>query len=84
LASSGIVVVAGRLFASLGIEQGVAPVAEDAWTAAALGLDFLSPGTELRDVLSGAVHRLGADRSLALSGLFAAIPVALLRYEATE
>ncbi len=83
LAGSGIVVVTGRLFASLGIEQGIAPVGEAAWGSAALSLDFLPPETELHDVLSGAVHRAGADAgSPALSRLFAAIPVALLHYEA--
>ncbi|MDQ6916763.1 MAG: malto-oligosyltrehalose synthase, partial [Pseudomonadota bacterium] len=84
LAGSGVVVVAGRLFASLGIEQGVAPVGEDAWGNAALDLDFLPRETPLHDVLSGAVHHVGADAgSLTLSRLFAAIPVALLHYEAS-
>jgi maltooligosyltrehalose synthase len=79
--SSGIVAVAGRLFASLGLEQGVAPVGEAAWGNATLGLDFLPPATRLYDVLSGATHQSGAY-GVALARIFAAIPVALLRYEA--
>ena len=78
--NSGIVAVAGRLFASLGLEQGVAPVGEAAWGNATLGLDFLPTGTQLDDVLSGATHQVGAD-GVALARIFAAIPVALLRYE---
>jgi (1->4)-alpha-D-glucan 1-alpha-D-glucosylmutase len=78
--SSGIVAVAGRLFASLGLEQGVAPVGEAVWGNATLGLDFLPPATRLYDVLSGATHQVGAD-GVALARIFAAIPVALLRYE---
>jgi (1->4)-alpha-D-glucan 1-alpha-D-glucosylmutase len=78
--SSGIVAVAGRLFASLGLEQGVAPVGEAVWGDATLGLDFLPPATQLYDVLTGATHQVGAD-GIALARVFAAIPVALLRYE---
>ncbi|HWZ70594.1 MAG TPA: malto-oligosyltrehalose synthase [Casimicrobiaceae bacterium] len=78
--NSGIVAVAGRLFASLGLEQGVAPVGEDAWGNATLGLDFLPPATQLFDVLTGAAYQASAD-GLALARVFATIPVALLRYE---
>ena len=78
--NSGIVAVAGRLFASLGLEQGVAPIGKDVWGNATLGLDFLPPETRLYDVLSGAAHQASAD-GLALARVFAAIPVALLRYE---
>jgi maltooligosyltrehalose synthase len=69
------------LFASLGLEQGIAPVGEAAWGNATLGLDFLPPGTQLHDVLSGATHQV-SDDGVALARIFAAIPVALLRYEA--
>jgi (1->4)-alpha-D-glucan 1-alpha-D-glucosylmutase len=79
--NSGFVAVAGRLFASLGLEQGVAPVGEDAWGNATLGLDFLPPATQLFDVLTGAVHELNAG-SVAVARVFATLPVALLRYEA--
>ena len=78
--NSGFVAVAGRLFASLGLEQGVAPVGEDAWGNATLGLDFLPPATQLFDVLTGAVHELNAG-SVPLARVFATIPIALLRYE---
>jgi (1->4)-alpha-D-glucan 1-alpha-D-glucosylmutase len=76
----GIVAVAGRLFASLGLEQGIAPVGEAVWGNAALDLDFLPPGTQLYDILTGATHQVGAD-GVALARVFAAIPVALLRYQ---
>ena len=79
--NSGFVAVAGRLFASLGLEQGVAPVGDDAWGNATLGLDFLPPATQLFDVLTGAAHELSAG-SVALARVFATLPVALLRYEA--
>jgi (1->4)-alpha-D-glucan 1-alpha-D-glucosylmutase len=78
--SSGIIAVAGRLFASLGLEQGVAPIGENAWGNATLGLDFLPPATQLYDVLTGAAHQASAE-GLALARVFATIPVALLRYE---
>lgn len=81
--SSGVVVVAGRLFASLGVEQGIAPVGDAAWGNTALDLSFLPPDTELRDALSGATHRAdGGAGVLALARVFAAIPVALLHYHA--
>src|SRR6202171_3630755 len=73
--SSGIIAVAGRLFASLGLEQGVAPIGENAWGNATLGLDFLPPATQLYDVLTGAAHQASAD-GLALARGFATIPVA--------
>ena len=78
--SSGIIAVAGRLFASLGLEQGVAPIGENAWGNATLSLDFLPPATQLYDVLTGAAHQASAD-GLALARMFANLPVALLRYE---
>ena len=78
--SSGLIAVAGRLFASLGLEQSVAPVGEGVWGNATLGLDFLPPGTQLYDVLTGATHQVSAD-GVALARVFAAIPVALLRYQ---
>jgi (1->4)-alpha-D-glucan 1-alpha-D-glucosylmutase len=80
--NSGVIAVAGRLFASLGLEPGVAPVGEDVWRDATLGLDFLPPTAQLRDVLTGAVHQLNAG-SVALADVFATLPVALLRYEAS-
>jgi (1->4)-alpha-D-glucan 1-alpha-D-glucosylmutase len=80
--NTGIVVVAGRLFASLGLEEGVAPVGEDVWGDTSLNLDFLPPGTTLHDILSGAVHEVDTGASLALARVFAAAPVALLRYDA--
>jgi (1->4)-alpha-D-glucan 1-alpha-D-glucosylmutase len=78
--SSGIIAVAGRLFASLGLEQGVAPIGENAWGDATLGLDFLPPETPLYDILTGVAHHASAD-GLALARVFANLPVALLRYE---
>jgi (1->4)-alpha-D-glucan 1-alpha-D-glucosylmutase len=78
--SSGIIAVAGRMFASLGLEQGVAPVGEAIWGNAALPLDFLPPGTRLDDELSGAVHSV-VSGGVALAHVFATLPVALLRYE---
>ena len=77
---SGIIAVAGRLFASLGLEQGVAPIGENAWGDATLRLDFIPPATQLYDILTGVAHHASAD-GLALARVFATVPVALLRYE---
>jgi (1->4)-alpha-D-glucan 1-alpha-D-glucosylmutase len=78
---TGVIAVAGRLFASLGLDPGVAPVGEAVWGDAALDLDFLPPVAKLRDVLTGAVHE-ASKGGVALARLFATLPVALLRYEA--
>ena len=80
---SGIVVVAARLFASLGLEPGFPPIGEDAWRNTSLDLGLLPPETRLHDVLSGAVHSAG-DGKIALSRVFGSLPVALLRYETPE
>jgi maltooligosyltrehalose synthase len=78
--SLGVVVVAGRLFASLGLDLGVAPIGEGAWGNATLDVDFLPPATQLYDLLTGVAHQTSAD-GLALARVFAAVPVALLRYQ---
>jgi (1->4)-alpha-D-glucan 1-alpha-D-glucosylmutase len=79
--SSGVIAVAGRLFASLGLEPGVAPVGRDAWGDSRLDLDFLPPATQLYDVLTGTVHAIDAG-GVSLARVFATLPVALLRYQA--
>jgi (1->4)-alpha-D-glucan 1-alpha-D-glucosylmutase len=80
--NSGIIAVAGRLFLSLGLEPGVAPIGEDVWgdTRLGLGLDFAAPTTRLYDALTGAMHESGTG-GVALARVFADLPVALLRYE---
>jgi (1->4)-alpha-D-glucan 1-alpha-D-glucosylmutase len=78
---SAVVAVAGRLFASLGLEPGAAPVGGDVWGDSRLDLDFLPPATQLHDVLTGTVHAIDTG-SVSLARVFATLPVALLRYRA--
>jgi (1->4)-alpha-D-glucan 1-alpha-D-glucosylmutase len=77
---TGIVVVAGRLFASLGVAAGELPLGEATWGDTSLDLSFLPAGVELRNALTGEAH--GAGDALPLGRLFASFPGALLRYEA--
>jgi (1->4)-alpha-D-glucan 1-alpha-D-glucosylmutase len=79
--SSAVIAVAGRLFASLGLEPGVAPVGRDVWGDSRLDLDFLPPATQLHDVLTGTVHAIDAG-GVSLARVFATLPVALLRCHA--
>jgi len=78
---AGIVVAAGRLFASMGIESGALPVGEAVWSDTALDLTFLPAGTRLSSVLTGEPIELDASGRLALSRALAAYPGALLAYE---
>jgi len=81
---AGIVVAAGRLFASMGMEPGALPVGEPAWGDTTLDLRFLPAGTRLANALSGESIELDASRTLRLSRALAAYPGALLAYAAQE
>jgi (1->4)-alpha-D-glucan 1-alpha-D-glucosylmutase len=74
----GIVVIAGRLFASLGLELGVVPCGETAWRDTAVDLSFLPAGTRLENLLTG--ESLSAESALPLSRAMAHFPGALLGY----
>jgi (1->4)-alpha-D-glucan 1-alpha-D-glucosylmutase len=77
--SAGVVVVAGRLFASLGLPAGEPPVGEATWGDTAVDLSFLPAGVPLRNALTG--ESLAAGNALPLGRLFASFPGALLVYE---
>jgi (1->4)-alpha-D-glucan 1-alpha-D-glucosylmutase len=76
---AGLVVVAGRLFASLGLAAGELPVGEAAWGDTTVDLSWLPAGIELRNALTGEAHAAGA--AVALGRLFANFPGAALVYE---
>jgi len=71
-----VVVVTGRLFASLGAARGDAPVGS-VWGDAALDLGDVATDAPLRDVLSGRDHA-GNGASIPLAELFADLPLAIL------
>jgi (1->4)-alpha-D-glucan 1-alpha-D-glucosylmutase len=74
----GVVVVAGRLFASLGPPVGTLPLAA-AWSDTTLDLSFIAPGTQISNVLSG--ERLAATGNrVAVADVFAHFPGALLHF----
>ena len=81
---AGIVVAAGRLFASMGLEPGTLPVGEPAWGDTALDLTFLPAGSRLANVLTGESIELDTSRLLRLSRMLADYPGALLAYAAQE
>ncbi|MGE5792498.1 MAG: malto-oligosyltrehalose synthase, partial [Bacteroidota bacterium] len=79
--ASGLVVVAGRLFASLGIEPGRLPVGAAAWGDTAADLAFVPPGTPLANVVTGEILRCDGGR-LPLACALGRFPGALLVYDA--
>ncbi|MEO8739816.1 MAG: malto-oligosyltrehalose synthase [Casimicrobiaceae bacterium] len=80
--SNGIVAVAGRLFAGLGLDVGVAPVGKAAWGDTTLDLSFIAAGTPLTNVLSGEVL-VATGGAMPLAQVLANFPAALLAYQAT-
>ncbi len=72
-----MIVVAGRLFASLGLEPGMLPLGEAVWADAALDAAFLSDDTSLTNVLTNDAMVVSGGR-LRLSAIFARFPGALL------
>lgn len=74
-------VVAGRLFASLGVEPGALPVGAAVWGDTAADLAFVPPGTPLASVLTGETFSC-EDGRLPLARAFARFPGALLVYDA--
>ena len=73
--------VAGRLFASLGLEPGVVPLGDQVWADTKVEAGFLAPGTVLSNVLTG--ESLVIDGTpLRLAALFSRYPAAMLAYSA--
>ncbi len=78
--STGIVVIAGRLFAMLGLERGLPPVGSAVWRDTSLDLAFIPDGTLLENVLTGeTLMAIGGRVSVAEA--FAQFPGAVLAYE---
>ncbi len=80
LREAGIVVAAGRLFASMELAPGVLPVGESAWGDTMLDLSFLPEGARLVNVLTGEPLETGASGRLPLSRAVTGFPGALLAY----
>ena len=76
----GVIVVAGRLFASLGLDPGVLPVGDAAWAGTTIDVGFLAPGTAMRNVLTGETVIVDGDR-LPLARACESFPGALFVYE---
>ena len=72
---STLLVVAGRLFASLGAGVGALPLGEECWADTALATEFLPRGAPLHNVLTG--ETLEASDTLALGVALANFPGAL-------
>jgi len=79
----GVIAVAGRMFASLGLDPGELPIGEQAWGDTALELPLITPGTRLNNVLTGEQFTCVETR-LPLARVFAHFPGALLAYERSE
>ena len=73
-----LLVVAGRLFASMGPEVGSLPLG-DRWEDTRLEFEGPAPGTTVRNVLTGETGVAG-DGLLSLSSLFRAFPGAVLAW----
>ena len=73
-----VVVVAGRLFASLGVPVGRLPLAE-VWSDTALDLSFVAAGAQLDDVLSGG-RVIATGDAVPVSQVLADFPGALLHF----
>jgi (1->4)-alpha-D-glucan 1-alpha-D-glucosylmutase len=76
---TGLVAICGRLFASLGLEPGVAPVGEAVWRDTVIELPFVPVDARLTDVLTG--ETIDAPRGgFAVAAAFRQLPVALYAY----
>jgi (1->4)-alpha-D-glucan 1-alpha-D-glucosylmutase len=82
LGERGIVAVAARLIASMGLEAGMLPVGEAVWGDTVLELAFLPKGASLVNVLTGETVETDASGRLSLSRALTAFPGALLAYGA--
>jgi (1->4)-alpha-D-glucan 1-alpha-D-glucosylmutase len=81
LGDRGIVAVAGRLFALMGLAPGALPVGEPTWGDTVLDLAFLPKGARLVNVLTGESLETDASGRLPLARAMTAFPAALLAYE---
>jgi (1->4)-alpha-D-glucan 1-alpha-D-glucosylmutase len=75
----GLIAVAGRFFASLGLAPEAAPLGEAAWGDAAIDASFVPEGALIEDVLAPGGAR-PCPKTLRVAELLAALPVALLHF----
>jgi malto-oligosyltrehalose synthase/4-alpha-glucanotransferase len=76
----GVIAIAGRLWASLGIDAHVPPLGAEAWQDTAIDAVLLPAGTEPIDVLTG--ERVTVrDGRIRIADAFANFPAALLLYK---
>jgi (1->4)-alpha-D-glucan 1-alpha-D-glucosylmutase len=77
--NTGLVAICGRLFASLGLEPGVAPVGEAVWRDTVIELPSVPADVRLTDVLTG--EAIDAPRGgFAVAAVFRQLPFALFAY----
>ncbi len=77
--NAGVVVLCGRLFASLGLPPGAAPVGAAVWRDTTVELPFVPAHARLTNLLTGEV--IDAPRSsVAIAAAFDLLPLALLAY----
>jgi (1->4)-alpha-D-glucan 1-alpha-D-glucosylmutase len=75
----GALVIAGRLYASLGLQPGVLPVGRAAWVDTTIDVGQIPRGTALRNVLTGETWDVEGER-LQVADACANFPVALFTY----
>ncbi|MCC6531713.1 MAG: malto-oligosyltrehalose synthase [Burkholderiales bacterium] len=80
LDGSVLLVATGRLFASLGLDLGIAPTGAEVWQDTVLDAGMLPQNAVLVDILTGARHRV-ANARLPLARLFDRFPGAILHYQ---
>jgi (1->4)-alpha-D-glucan 1-alpha-D-glucosylmutase len=79
----GLIVIAGRLFSSMGIETGMLPLGSAAWADTTVDIPFLQDGTSLRNVLTNRVCRVHSG-GLLVAEAQDVLPGAALAYEKGE
>jgi len=75
----GVIAVAPRLVASLGVAPGVLPLGNATWTDSELEFEGIPRGTTLTDVLTGTSLTIDSGR-VSLARIFSHFPGALLHY----
>jgi (1->4)-alpha-D-glucan 1-alpha-D-glucosylmutase len=79
----GLIVIAGRLFSSMGIETGMLPCGSAAWADTSVDIPFLEDGTILRNVLTNRVCKVQSGAVL-VADAQDVLPGAALAYENGE
>ena len=76
---SGAIVIAGRLYASLGLTAGASPLGATIWDDTRVEVPFPAPAVPVSNVLTGDSIDL-AGGTAALAQVFAKLPCALLAW----